>query len=120
MHEKYIVIIDDEVGIRETVSAIIVEFLGYKTMSFTGVDEFMDYFDTNKLKPTIIVSDVHMPTGSGLLINSELMKRDLQIPVIYISSMVDTIPKRDNVYFSKKPLITKEFVTLVENLFMQA
>jgi FixJ family two-component response regulator len=51
-----------------------------------------------------------MPTGSGLHLIHDLEKLKIQVPVIYISSMVDMIPKRENVTIIRKPLIVSHFI----------
>ena len=53
--------------------------------------------------PNVIICDVHMPTGSGLRLTSELEKRNLNIPHIFLTGMIDKLPPQKNAHMLRKP-----------------
>lgn len=115
MTEKFIAIIDDEPDVRETITELIISYLDVKTVNYSSVDEFLERLDA-QLVPSIVISDIHMPTGSGLRVTTELDKRKLNIPIIYISSMIDMIPRKENITILRKPIIVDDLINTIKKL----
>lgn len=108
-----VVVIDDEEGIRLSLEELI--SLEYKAEVFTfdSVDEFLKFLDHDSEKIHLIISDIHMPTGSGLRVGTELEKRNLNIPLIYFTGVADKVPKNPKYKIVRKPFIGEELVQLI-------
>ncbi len=97
-----IIIIDDELDFAETLSEEIYISLESENIIFQDLDSALPKIQEGW--PSIILSDVFMTTGSGLRLTSELEKIKLDIPVIYITGMLDSLPNKENVTMLRKPI----------------
>jgi FixJ family two-component response regulator len=107
-----IYIIDDEVEITETIKDGLELSLEANCEVFHSVDDCLKELDQSKT-PAIILSDVHMPTGSGLRMIEELKSRNLKIPLIFITGMMDNIPREENALMIRKPVNLEKLVELI-------
>lgn len=114
MENIKIVIIDDEQDFAETLAESLSVNLKCSTTLFLDIDSAMSYITKNK--PDIILSDVFMPTGSGLRLTTDLEKNSLKIPVIYITGMIDKLPNKENVKMLRKPVDTKILIQTIQSL----
>lgn len=79
-------IIDDEEEVRESLSFLL-DCANWKTVAYSSVESFLSYDDFEK--PGCILSDIRMPGLSGLQLQIELKKREIQLPLIFISGHGD-------------------------------
>jgi len=104
--DKLIYIVDDDDSVRSSLK-MLMDSYDYSTMSFSSADEFLNHDLTTK-KATCLVLDVKMPGLSGMDLQKELNKRNIHIPIIFISGHGD-IPmsveamKRGAATFLTKP-----------------
>lgn len=110
--EMMFYIIDDEREVAETVRDGLELGLKCECFLFSSVDECLVQLD--KKLPQIILSDVHMPTGSGLRIIEELKNRKVQVPTIFITGVMDKTPKEENVIMIRKPVNFKNLISLIQ------
>ncbi|WP_374090575.1 response regulator transcription factor [Methylomicrobium lacus] len=75
-------LVDDEFAIRDALT-LLIESAGFAIQSFESAHEFLDCYDHSR--PGCLLLDVRMPTMSGLELQEELGKRDINIPIIFIS-----------------------------------
>jgi len=75
-------LVDDEFAIRDALT-LLIEAAGFNIQSFESAHEFLDRYDRNR--PGCLLLDVRMPSMSGLELQEELCKRDINIPIIFIS-----------------------------------
>jgi len=75
-------LVDDEFAIRDALT-LLIETAGFNIQSFESAHEFLDRYDRNR--PGCLLLDVRMPSMSGLELQEELCKRDINIPIIFIS-----------------------------------
>jgi FixJ family two-component response regulator len=116
MTDKSIVIIDDQVEIRDTITELIDSYLSIRPISFESLDSFLEYLDSEDRNIDLVISDVHMPTGSGLRLNIEFENRGITTPIVFFSGMADQLPKSKNVTILRKPLIPDQFIQTIEEL----
>jgi len=114
---KTILIIDDEDGIRSSLSGILKDE-GYSVISEASGEAGLKAF-TEKM-PNAVLLDVWLPDGDGADILKEMVKFNKNIPVIMISghSDIDTAIKtiKLGAYdFIEKPLSLDRLVITVEN-----
>lgn len=82
---KKLLIVDDEVEIREMLSRHF-EFLGYNTSTAGNGQEAMDYLDENKVD--IVITDIMMPVMDGVTLLKTIRKEFPMIQVIMITGYV--------------------------------
>lgn len=79
-------IVDDEFPIRDSLTMLI-ESAGLTVKSYDSALTFLDHFDPEQ--PGCLILDVRMPLMDGLELQEELGKRNIDIPIIFISGHGD-------------------------------
>jgi DNA-binding NtrC family response regulator len=79
-------VIDDESSIRESLS-ILLRSAGLKVQAFSSAQEFLASAPLAAL--SCLVLDVRLPGISGLDLQQELVSKDIQIPIIFITGHGD-------------------------------
>src|SRR5512140_178894 len=82
----HILVVDDEVLVRESISMLLVS-KGYKVS--TAKDGFDALLQLRSISPDLITSDLNMPHMSGFEFLSVVRRRFSQIPVVAISGAYD-------------------------------
>lgn len=75
-------LVDDEFVMRDSLT-LLIESTGLSVKSFESAEAFLDHYDADQAGCLIL--DVRMPTMSGLELQEELLKRNITIPIIFIS-----------------------------------
>ena len=83
-------VIDDESSIRESLSSLL-RSAGLKVRAFASAQEFLASAPLEAL--SCLVLDVRLPGISGLDLQQELVSKDIQIPIIFLTGHGD-IPMR--------------------------
>lgn len=105
---KTILLVEDDLGIRETVSDLI-ETMGYKAMCAENGLEALQLIPV--IKPDLIVSDIMMPRMDGLQLLNHL-KSDVNycaIPVIILTAKVDFETQLDSYRIGADGYVMKPF-----------
>lgn len=79
-------VVDDEFSIRDSLT-LLIESTGLKVKSYQSVMDFLDAYDPDQ--PGCLVLDMRLPYMDGLELQAELIKRNNQIPIIFISGHAD-------------------------------
>jgi FixJ family two-component response regulator len=83
---NFISVVDDDVSSRESLPDLLRTF-GFAAKPFASANEFLD---SDVLADTwCLISDVSMPGLSGPELQSELMRRGVNIPIIFITAHFD-------------------------------
>src|SRR5271166_4198178 len=77
-----IYVVDDDASVREGVASL-VRSAGFKALTYASAQEFLD--TSRREVPSCLVLDVELPGLSGLDLQQELAKADVQIPIIFLS-----------------------------------
>ena len=87
MSLEEVLIVDDSKFSRESLRKAL-ESLGYEVIgeAVDGLDGLQKYED---LKPTLIVTDLEMPNMNGISMIKELRKKDPDVKIVVITSMVN-------------------------------
>ena len=80
--EAVIYLVDDEYAVRDSL-ALLIESTGQTVRSFESALDFLNGYEPTQ--PGCLLLDVRMPTMSGLELQSELLRREIAIPIIFIS-----------------------------------
>jgi len=87
----FIAVVDDDESVREALPDLIREF-GYEAGAFSSAEEFLA---SGRLSKTdCLLLDLSMPGMTGLDLQRELLKRHLDIPIVFITAHGDEIVRR--------------------------
>ena len=75
-------LVDDECAVRDSL-ALVIESTGQAVRSFASAEAFLNNYDPEQ--PGCLLLDVRMPFMSGLELQDELLRREISIPIIFIS-----------------------------------
>jgi FixJ family two-component response regulator len=109
-------VIDDDASVREALDSLI-RSVGFQVRKFTSAAEFLDSKLPNA--PSCLVLDVRLPGLSGLDLQRELTRMDVQIPIIFITGHAD-IPmsvsamKAGAVEFLTKPFREQDLLDAIQ------
>lgn len=81
-----IYLVDDEFAIRDSLT-LLIESTGQSIKSFDCATAFLDAY--NPTIPGCLLLDVRMPIMDGLELQEVLIRRDISIPIIFISGNAD-------------------------------
>lgn len=116
INSAIVYVVDDELAIRDSMTFLL-ESVGINVRTFESAIDFL-----NNYAPTIpgcLILDVNMPFMNGLDLQEELNKRQINIPIIFISGNAD-IPASAKAFkagaldFLEKPFEHKVLLELVE------
>jgi DNA-binding NtrC family response regulator len=118
MNEKIssVFVVDDDVSIRESLRNLI-HSAGFNVRTFATAQEFLT--DQHPHMQGCLVLDVQLPGLSGLDLQQELAKLDVQIPIIFITGYGD-IPmtvramKAGAIEFLTKPFRDEDLLNAIE------
>lgn len=81
-----IFIVDDDAAVRESLS-LLIRSMSLKVEAFESAQAFLDANDPHR--PGCLVLDIRMPGMSGLELQEELRRREMMLPVIFITGHGD-------------------------------
>jgi DNA-binding NtrC family response regulator len=81
-----IYLVDDDVSVRESVGSLI-RSAGFKAKTFASAQECLAGLQAEQ--PSCLVLDVQLPGLSGLDLQQELAKADVQVPIIFLTGHGD-------------------------------
>jgi DNA-binding NtrC family response regulator len=79
-------VVDDDASVREAVESL-VRAAGFRAETFTSAQEFLA--SPRASVPSCLVLDVELPGISGLDLQHELAKSDIQIPIVFLTAHGD-------------------------------
>ena len=80
--DALVYLIDDEFSVRDSLT-LVLESVGLRVKSFESAEDFLKNY--NNEYPSCLILDVKMPCMSGLELQEALLKRNISIPIIFIS-----------------------------------
>jgi two-component system, LuxR family, response regulator FixJ len=117
--DALVYLIDDEFSVRDSLT-LVLESAGLRVKSFESAEDFLKNY--NNEYPSCLILDVRMPCMSGLELQEELLKRNISIPIIFISghagiSQSAKAFRAGAVDFLKNRLITKCYWPVLQKLY---
>jgi Response regulator receiver domain. len=79
-------LVDDEFAIRDSLT-LLIESTGQAVRSFESAEAFLNNYTPDQ--PGCLLLDVRMPLMTGHELQSELLNRGINIPIIFISGHAD-------------------------------
>lgn len=83
-HPFHIMIVDDEKEITDMLSEILTT-LGFKVIAFNSAQRAVNYIEQQESKPDFLITDLHLPTFSGLQIASIARQYWGNLPILLIT-----------------------------------
>ena len=80
--KKTVYLVDDEFSVRDALT-LFLESTGLSVRSFDSAESFLENYQAGQLDCLLL--DVHMPFKNGLELQEELNRRNILIPIIFIS-----------------------------------
>jgi FixJ family two-component response regulator len=120
-NKKYIFLVEDDDELRSDLVRAL-QFCGYIIYAFSNPEQFLNEF--KPLVPAVLVTDMRMPKLSGVQLQSELIAKGHQIPIIFISgeSLDEQIVKafKNGAFdFLLKPFSREDFLSAVAKALEQ-
>lgn len=114
--KKSILVVDDDIDIREAISAYL-QHEGYKTIEASSGMDALKIVKEQQIE--FVISDIRMPDGGGLFLVDELRKIDRLLPyVILVTGQADITReeaiKRGALDLLKKPLEMDKIIGLIK------
>jgi FixJ family two-component response regulator len=91
-HEKVISIVDDDAEMREALTALI-RSLGFTAVAFARAQDFLQ--STAPSSSSCLISDMKMPSMSGIELHRQLVRAGYMIPTILITAFPDDQTRAD-------------------------
>jgi two-component system sensor kinase len=118
MNKNKILIVDDEVGLRETISELLI-FSNYSVMTAENGQEALEILDY--WTPDLIISDIMMPVMDGYLFQEIVNGNELlnHIPFIFLTAKTDASEMEKSILngvdlFLTKPFKIEELIKIIE------
>jgi FixJ family two-component response regulator len=114
-NDSTVVVVDDDASVREAMKELF-ESVGLKVIVFKSGAEFLE--STIPDTSCCMVLDVRMPEMSGLKLQEELAKAEVQIPIVFVSghgdvAMAVKAMKAGAVDFLSKPFNSQDMLDAV-------
>jgi len=114
-HSGVVFVIDDDASVRTELKELF-ESVGIKVIPFKSPEEFLGY--TIPDASCCIILDMRMPEMSGLKLQAELSKAEVQVPVVFLTAYGDVemavaAMKAGAVDFLVKPFRTQDLLDAV-------
>ena len=109
-------VIDDDASVRKALARLL-RACGYEVKVFASGAEFLE--SSQAAAPDCLVLDVHMPSISGLDVQAALLKRDIHVPIIFITAYDDNALReralqQGAVAYLRKPLTEQTLLAAIE------
>ncbi|MGR8934155.1 MAG: response regulator transcription factor [Gammaproteobacteria bacterium] len=116
IENSIVYLVDDDNALRDAL-ALLIESSGYQVKCYESAENFLDNFISQW--PSCLVLDVRMPRMTGLELQEEMHKRNIEIPIIFISGQ-SNIPTSSKAFrsgaidFLEKPLDNEIFLIRIQ------
>lgn len=114
--DSLVYLVDDDFSVRDSLSMLI-ESTGQAVICFDSADGFLDAYNPDQAGCLIL--DVRMPRMTGLELQEELTRRDIGIPIIFISGHAD-VPDSSRAFrggavdYMEKPFDSETLLTRMQ------
>lgn len=114
--KPHIYLIDSDDGILESMTSFLEE-TGYSVSPSNSYHDFLEQYDSDKI--SCLVMDINTPQLGGLSLQTELIRRKILIPIIFMSEelILNDISvglKSGAIDFIKKPIDVDILIVLIE------
>lgn len=86
-HVPVVLLVDDEAAVRDFVR-IVLTHAGYTVVSAADARQALELFEANPDRFSLVLSDIRMPTRSGVELAADLHAVNPEVPVVFMSGFV--------------------------------
>lgn len=110
-------VVDDDEGFRNSLKSLL-ESCNLAVETYADAEEFLARYVPNR--PGCLLLDVRMPKMSGLQLQEELQKRQIRVPLVFITAhgdvaMAVTAVRRGALDFIEKPFDDEALIGLIRD-----
>ena len=118
---KNILLVDNDAAVCSALSGFL-ELSGYSVMSFPSAESFLE--ETDAMVEGVMLLDLRMTGMSGMELQSELRKRGIDLPIIFITGHGDVqisvkAIKAGAIDFLEKPFSNEALLASISEAFLQ-
>lgn len=88
---SYLALVDDDDYVRKALARLL-RAHGMEVRTYASSSEFLN--DLAEALPSCVIIDFHMPEGTGVDLQRELLRRGVRVPTIVLTGR-DSIPQRE-------------------------
>ena len=118
-------VVDDDEAVRDSLRWLL-EGQGFRVTAFESAERFLSSLHPGSTGPMAgcLIADVRMPGMSGTELHDELIRRNIQLPLIFITGhgsvpMAVNSMKKGAVDFLEKPFNDEQLCMLVSSAFQK-
>ena len=113
-----ILLVDDDIHLLKLGEKII-ERLGYNVISQQNAKDALEIFKDLPSQFDLVITDYRMPQMTGAELSEEILKISPDMPIILCSGYSSDFGEQEAAelgigWFMRKPLMNKDFATLIE------
>lgn len=119
---ELVFVVDDDEAVRDSLRWLL-EGQGFKVSAFESAEQFLSFMNSHAEPPiACLLLDVRMPGMSGVALQEELARREIHMPIIFITGhgsvpmAVDSM-KKGAIDFLEKPFNDEKLCALVSTAF---
>jgi len=86
MKKPTVFVVDDDDAVRDSI-AVLLHSAGLVAETYASAEEFLSAFSA--ARPGCLLLDLNLPGKSGLQLQSDLRRRDMRIPIIFLTAHGD-------------------------------
>ena len=119
LEDPIVYVVDDDPSLRGAIYSLL-RSAGWRVQTFASAGDFLDA--NPSARPACLVLDVRLPGVSGLDLQNELIKKHVEVPVIFLTGYAD-IPmsvramKAGAIEFLTKPFDDQELLGAIRKAF---
>jgi two-component system, LuxR family, response regulator TtrR len=124
-HQEIVYVVDDDEAVRDSLRWLL-EGHGFRATVFDSAERFLSSLAPGAMGPMhgCLIADVRMPGMTGTELHDELIRRNIQIPLIFITGhgsvpMAVSSMKKGAVDFLEKPFNDEQLCMLVASAFQK-
>ena len=120
--EPCVYVVDDDDAVRDGIGMLL-EIAGINFQAFNSAEHFLEAYCPGK--PSCLVLDINMPGLNGLELQEELNRREIQLPIIFLTAYGD-VPtsvramKVGAVDFLIKPVPSEQLIERIQAVLQEA
>jgi FixJ family two-component response regulator len=123
--QEIVYVVDDDEAVRDSLRWLL-EGQGFRTTVFDSAERFLNALPVGMNGPMggCLIADVRMPGMTGTELHDELIRRNIQLPLIFITGhgsvpMAVNSMKKGAVDFLEKPFNDEQLCMLVTSAFQK-
>lgn len=123
--QEIVYVVDDDEAVRDSLRWLL-EGQGFRTTVFDSAERFLNALPVGMTGPMggCLIADVRMPGMTGTELHDELIRRNIQLPLIFITGhgsvlMAVNSMKKGAVDFLEKPFNDEQLCMLVTSAFQK-